>query len=1361
MPLVSSQCSARRKLLRFRCGTTLPLFAALLGLAGCGGGGGGAAVNLTPPPPPSASVTVAASNPSLEMGQTTTITAAVANDTSGAGVTFQLAPGDPGTLTTTDKLHAIYTAPTTISAVGTVTVVATSVASTTAGNGVAIQLVPVAVAVTSDMSSMDGGQLANLTATVSGDPNTTGVIWTLPAGAPGTLTTVDSLHATSAAPALVSASAAIPVTAASVSNPHVTAQASINLQAIAVGASAASATVYAGQTTTLTAVVTNDAAGGGVTWTLAAGAPGTLTVVDGLHATYSAPSPVRADATVVVTAASATNSGVSSQVSLNLASVQVTVAATPAGLAGGQTAALKATVNFDTAAAGVTWSLAAGAAGTLTTVDSFNATYTAPATVPAAATAKVVATSVTDPSQSSSTNLNLLPVQISLAAAPFADVHAGQTAAITATVANDPQNGGVTFATASGAAGTLTMVDGLHATYTAPATVSSASSLTLTATSVSNASQSATLNLQLLPPLTITDTLTGTSTALGPLQDTTFTAAFTNDPTGAGVSATFAGPESGDNGTVSALDNCAAGVCTLLYTAPPDVAKSGTVTITTAAVADPSKTATVVVSLQAPAVPAWDERVQFERDEASKITKPWPILTRVQGTSVFPGIYQPEMLIFRDIPSVASSIGVPEAAGVPGTEVWLMDNDQSDTQLPNVARSPWTADGSHLILESDRNGSQSQYGWDSDFIYNARGGNQFPLLAYDPSRPSGQQYVGLDNTYTPPDRLQGNIVFTLTATDDAFDPSTLYSLDLSSATAANGYHYTATKILALPNPSLQKVIYSQVAEDDVLMVEDVNASESPATPGCTATGTPACYFPELYMVDVNPNHPTTYGTILHQFSIGFNIASLPCLPGEASLPDSNGVYAVPTCHDPGQEWHLHDIDFSRNSNDDFVLNYGPRGSPGEQVDFDIPFLGGGTQLLYPLGTTPYYSHPGYNFGNTAVVYEGEEVLGDGNFGLQLRNLSTGQWVRSYGLFPFESGHSDWEGYDPNFFAADGWLNDQTAVSGTVCNPQVLGGAAGCGVGQYDLYEGAALQPYPDGSYIRRVMKYPYRNPATSPLIYDSPTQSPDATKIAVGLPEGFATTGPCPPQPTGNANIACQRIYIAVAHAPVAPTLAVTSTNPVTLTWTKYVTHRETALYHIYRSSTGPTAGFQEIAAPADNGLSNNTQAYTDTSAVAGTTYYYALTSEERSGLESQQLSNVMAVVAGGASSQAAAAGLSGWDTTPPAPPTQVTISQPDTNNFSAWKISWTPSTSAEVRYYNIYYGEGMAPVSAATGLPEQQYRVDSPPLGETSYIFWQAAPAYPPVLGVTAVDRQGNESAMVCVAPSSSHASLSACPTQ
>jgi hypothetical protein len=291
-----------------------------------------------------------------------------------------------------------------------------------------------------------------------------------------------------------------------------------------------------------------------------------------------------------------------------------------------------------------------------------------------------------------------------------------------------------------------------------------------------------------------------------------------------------------------------------------------------------------------------------------------------------------------------------------------------------------------------------------------------------------------------------------------------------------------------------------------------------------------------------------------------------------------------------------------------------------------------------------------------------------------------------------AGHFGWDGYDPGYVV-------------------------------YDDYPTGSMQQLleanPDGSSTRPLVHYVPSNPNYLGNLY-GPVQSPDATKVAFVVPDNWTSS-------TSSVHT-----YIAVSHRPIPPGLAVSGTSPVTLQWTPYLTSREVHGYHVYRSLNGQTA-FQEIS----NGLVSSTS-FVDSTASAGQTYFYAVTAEEYSGLESNQFSNIMQVTVGGASSQFAAAGATGWDTAAPAPPSNVALSNPAPG---VWKLTWAASASLNTRYYNVFYNGGSTPA------PTQPFAVDSPPVSETSYIYWQADPSSTPFFGIQAVDRQGNQSSMVCMA--------------
>ncbi len=142
-------------------------------------------------------------------------------------------------------------------------------------------------------------------------------------------------------------------------------------------------------------------------------------------------------------------------------------------------------------------------------------------------------------------------------------------------------------------------------------------------------------------------------------------------------------------------------------------------------------------------------------------------------------------------------------------------------------------------------------------------------------------------------------------------------------------------------------------------------------------------------------------------------------------------------------------------------------------------------------------------------------------------------------------------------------------------------------------------------------------------------------------------------------------------------------------------------------------------------------------------TFHYAVTTEEHSGLESRQLSDVLEVVITGgavtAQQMSSPTGISGFWATPPAAPTGLTVIA--ATPAGHYRLSWTEPADDKVRFYNLYYAEAAAPEIT------QARRVASVVVGTSGYYDWlgSAAGAH---YALTTVDRQGNESAPVFATP-------------
>jgi len=195
----------------------------------------------------------------------------------------------------------------------------------------------------------------------------------------------------------------------------------------------------------------------------------------------------------------------------------VFVSQTVTSLQTSATASLAASVNNDSANAGVRWtvscgSTACGSFSSATTASGSTTTYTAPAAVPSGNTVTVMATSVTDATKSVSQTITITAptpvIAVSLSGAP-PSLLISTTASLTATVTNDSANAGVKWTVTCGSTGSTapcgsfsaaTTASGTATTYTAPAAVPTGNVVTVTATSVTDATKSASASITITAP---------------------------------------------------------------------------------------------------------------------------------------------------------------------------------------------------------------------------------------------------------------------------------------------------------------------------------------------------------------------------------------------------------------------------------------------------------------------------------------------------------------------------------------------------------------------------------------------------------------------------------------------------------------------------------------------------------------------------------------------------------------------------------------------------------------------------------------------------------------------------------------------
>jgi hypothetical protein len=313
-----------------------PLFVLALmtvSLVGCGGGS-------TPTPPPVViSVSFGSTPPtSLVTSATTSLSAVVSNDSSGAGVKWTATCtaaasstcGSFSSAATASGAATTYTAPSAVPNPATVTITATSAADSTksvsAPITITLPVISVAFAA-APPTALAASTSTSITANVANDSANAGVKWTVactttaPAtcGSFSATSTASGTATTYTAPSVIPNPATVTVTATSVTDPTKSASATITITApgiVVTFAAAPPSSLSTSSTTSITANVANDSANAGVKWTVTCTttAPATCgsfsaaTTASGTATTYTAPGVIPNPATVTVTATSVTDS---------------------------------------------------------------------------------------------------------------------------------------------------------------------------------------------------------------------------------------------------------------------------------------------------------------------------------------------------------------------------------------------------------------------------------------------------------------------------------------------------------------------------------------------------------------------------------------------------------------------------------------------------------------------------------------------------------------------------------------------------------------------------------------------------------------------------------------------------------------------------------------------------------------------------------------------------------------------------------------------------------------------------------------------------------------------------------------------
>ena len=440
------------------------------------------------------------------------------------------------------------------------------------------------------------------------------------------------------------------------------------------------------------------------------------------------------------------------------------------------------------------------------------------------------------------------------------------------------------------------------------------------------------------------------------------------------------------------------------------------------------------------------------------------------------------------------------------------------------------------------------------------------------------------------------------------------------------------------------------------------------------------FYPNVYMIDLKKAHGAP-GRLI-QYNLHFNLTGV-------------------TGHSVANECCFHEdgTTFMRTPNDSWQVTYEGT-SGGETLMFEIPYNGNPDSIRIAMTdydpVTPYYSHPFWGPDGVRVIFYGQPQRGNENWGVQLRNQRTQTPIAT--LTPTGKalgGHNAWDGYDPDWIISSPSSGDWTW---TIVKAKTDGTFSAPIVNTYTKTNGINTSDYSS---------------------YPRPAQSPDNTKAF------YASSM----LKTSDDKV---DMYVAVSRHPSPPVnvrISSASSSQVSLVWDRPPLSREIMGFHVYRSDDVDNR-YVEVSP----GLVTANQ-YVDGTISSGHTYYYAVTSEEHSELESDYLSNVLRVIVSGSTatwSNYIAEGLKGWDATAPSQVTGLAVSQLSAGVF---QLTWQAPVDKDVRYFNIYYSIAGAP--SAT----QDRLIASPDPARGKFIDWQANPANAPFYGVTAVDRAGNES--------------------
>jgi hypothetical protein len=449
----------------------------------------------------------------------------------GSPVTGSITGGACGTFVPThtpDGVASMFTAPSIIPIGNTVTITAAVASNPSASSSVTLPVVAPSLSISfvSPPTSIDLGQKVIFQVRLLNGTGGDNIQWAAscgssPCGSFNPSVTYNGESGSYTAPtSMPSSGNTIQISAALESNAMISASTSLAILPVSISLTPTTYNVQTSGTASFTATLSNDALAEGADWTVNCNSPGNCGSISshtasGIAAVYNAPSSIPNGGTVTITAASTTQATQSATAAVTVtATAPISIALTaapPATLAAGASTMLNAQVTNDANPSyGVNWTVSCGSpsncgsfsstysAGNGSSSYAVSTIYTAPTNVPTGGVVIITASSAAPASSPTNPATAITTVvqapTIAFSQMPPASLTAGTQAQVIATVTNDVPPGGVTWklqcnSMEPGGCGAILpyqTASGQMATYTAPPTTAAGVTVTIEAISTAD-----------------------------------------------------------------------------------------------------------------------------------------------------------------------------------------------------------------------------------------------------------------------------------------------------------------------------------------------------------------------------------------------------------------------------------------------------------------------------------------------------------------------------------------------------------------------------------------------------------------------------------------------------------------------------------------------------------------------------------------------------------------------------------------------------------------------------------------------------------------------------------------------------------